>query len=650
VRSAERQTQGDVIVTVPVGPEALVAERPARDAPGQGPVSPFVGRWTAARTLELLVWCLAAVIGAGLPAMLYVLEMQFQRGTLQSIAEARSEGVSQRIAANPQLWRFEQERLQDILKHSVVQGDGDDRRSIVALDGTLVAESKGAKELASPVIEVRHALYDAGREVASLQVQRSLRPVLLRLLGGAFASVAVSAMALAFLKWLPLRALRRMEVELEHKAYHDQLTGLYNREAFRRLLDKAVLEARRHDQRLAVMFIDLDRFKSINDTLGHDAGDQVLRSVAERLRASVRDSDVVARLSGDEFAIVIENIGGEDAAAGAADALLRRFEGPFELAGRDWYLSCSVGLSLFPTHAQDSDKLLAFADTAMLHAKSSGRSSRLVYSEGMQDSVAHRVHIEDELRGALERNEFVLQFQPLVSMADGRISGAEALLRWQHPRRGMVPPVEFIAILEDLGLIHSVGRWVLVQACRQLQQWRQAGLDIGVVAVNVSALQFGRAAEFVDQVRQALQQTGLPPRQLQLELTEGVLMSDSDRSLKVLGELERLGVTLAIDDFGTGYSSLAYLRSFPVSTLKVDRSFVRNMCADAKDASIVKAVVQLAHSLNLQVTAEGIETPGQLAALNALGCDVGQGYLLGRPMAAAELAERMRRAAPEAVA
>ncbi len=603
-------------------------------------MSQLLRRWTAADLLEWLTWCLLIAVAASLPILYFVVELQFQRGTLANMAASRAFAVTQRITANPKLWQFEEARLKELVERVVMPGDEGDRRVILDAGGGVVTQNREQRSLDAPVIAERAPLHDAARIVGWLQVERSLRPLAWRTAWLALLAATIAAVMIGLIRRLPLRALRRVEAELQHKAYHDDLTNLYNRDAFRRLLDTAIERAARQGQCLGVLFIDLDRFKSINDTLGHDAGDEVLRAVATRLSASVRGTDVVARLSGDEFAIIVDGLASDVEAGLLADALLARFEAPFEVRGRQWHLSCSVGLSLFPQHARESDKLLAYADTAMLHAKGNGRSARSLYNDNMQESVARRVLIEDDLRGALGRNEFVLHYQPLLDLASGRMRGTEALLRWQCPGRGLVPPIEFIPVLEEMGLIHAVGEWVLTEACRQMHEWLAADLPLQSIAVNVSALQFSRGSDFVEQVRCALERSRLPARHLELELTEGVLMSDSERSLGVLGELSALGVTLAVDDFGTGYSSLSYLRSFPVSTLKIDRSFVRDMCSDLKDASIVRAVIQMAHSLGLSVTAEGIETAQQLTALTGLGCDTGQGYLLGRPMTAAALLQR----------
>jgi diguanylate cyclase (GGDEF)-like protein len=598
-------------------------------------MSQLLRRVSAAAILQVLVWTLVMLAALALPAAQYSLALQYERGSLASEAQARAFVVGQRVAANPQLWMFEVLRLEEHLRQNIMPSGSDDHRAVLDAKGAPVAQNAEAPNLAWPVISHREPLFENGRLAGSVQLQRSLRGEVNDALTHGFVSLFVGALLAFGLTQLPLRRLRHVEDELAHKAYHDDLTGLYNRDAFRRLLAEGVALAQRDKLRLAVLFIDLDRFKSINDSMGHEAGDEALRGVAERLRAIVRAEDVVARLSGDEFALLLEAPEGD--AQRLADKLLQRFEAPFTIAGRQWHLGCSVGVALFPDHGSDPDRLLACADTAMLNAKAGGRSASKLYHEAMEDSVLRRVQIEDDLRGALERREFLLHYQPLVDLATGRIKGSEALLRWQHPQRGLVPPVEFISVLEETGMIHAVGQWVLEVACTQMRQWLDQGLPMQQVSVNVSPRQFARQDDFVDGVRQALAQAGLPAQHLQLELTEGTLMSNSAQSQVLLGDLRRLGVELAIDDFGTGYSSLAYLRSFPVSVLKVDRSFVRDMHVSEQNASIVKAVVQMAHSLNLSVTAEGIETDVQRRALEQLGCNTGQGYRLGRPMPAAAL-------------
>jgi diguanylate cyclase (GGDEF)-like protein len=605
-------------------------------------VSQFLHRISAASILQGLVWGVLMLLALALPLIEYSLDLEYQRGTLASEGQARAFVIGQRVAANPQLWAFETLRLEEHLRQNLLDNGQADHRSILDARGEVVAQHGDESALSWPVLEERQALYENGRVAGWVRLKRSLRGDVLEALGLGAASLGLGTAAALLLTRLPLRRLRTMEEELRHKAYHDALTGLYNRDAFRRLMASAVALARRDGKRLAVLFIDLDRFKSINDSLGHDAGDEALRGVAERLRAGVRAEDVVARLSGDEFAILME--APQTGADRLAETILQSFETHFIIGGRHWHLGCSVGVALYPQHGDDPDRLLACADTAMLNAKAAGRSASRLYHETMEESVAYRAQIEEDLRGALERGEFLLHYQPLIDLASGTVKGSEALLRWQHPQRGLVPPVEFIPTLEEMGMIHAVGQWVLDEACAQMRRWLDEGLPMRQVSVNVSPRQFARQDDFVDGVRAALGSANLDGVHLQLELTEGTLMINSVQSQKLLGQLRRLDVELAIDDFGTGYSSLAYLRTFPVSVLKIDRSFVSDMLISEGHASIVKAVVQMAHSLNLKVTAEGIETEAQQRALEALGCDTGQGYKLGRPMPAQDLASAVSRA------
>ncbi|MFO1325816.1 MAG: EAL domain-containing protein [Rubrivivax sp.] len=604
-------------------------------------------RWSAAALLQGLVWAVVMLLALALPLLRFQLDQRFHAGTLGSEARALAFVIGQRVAANPTMWSFETQRLETQLGHSLDTEDRDDRRVVLDSDEQLVAQAGGAAQLRWPVIEHREPLYDHGHLAGWVVAQRSLRAQLdTSALLAAASLLAGAGLALALTR-LPLRRLRVVEDELAHKAYHDSLTGLYNREAFRRLLAEAVTLAARDQRRLAVMFIDLDRFKSINDSLGHDAGDDALRDAAARLRGGVRAGDVVARLSGDEFAVLLDAPAGD--ASQLAPLVLKRFEQPFVVGGRPWQLGCSVGVALYPDHAGDAERLLACADAAMLQAKSTGRGAGQLYERSLDALHERHAQIERDLRGALERDEFVLHFQPLLALAENRVTGVETLLRWQHPREGLVMPGDFIGVLESSGLIHAVGRWVLHAACGQMRQWLDRGVPLRRIAVNVSALQFGRAADFVEVVRSALDASGLPARHLQLELTESMLMADHAAALATLSELRALGVELAIDDFGTGYSSLAYLQHFPVQALKIDRSFVAGMLTNDSNRNIVKAIVQLAHSLKLSVTAEGVESMSQREALRALGADHCQGYAIGRPAPPDAIEPVVQRTRPLAV-
>jgi diguanylate cyclase (GGDEF)-like protein len=437
--------------------------------------------------------------------------------------------------------------------------------------------------------------------------------------------------------------LEEQKAELQTIAMHDALTGLPNRRLFNELVETAVSVARREHQRLALVFIDLDRFKAVNDALGHAAGDQLLRTLAQRLRGCLRASDVVCRHSGDEFLVLMRDVTDWDEVAALADRLLRQAELPVALNGRDARVSASVGIALYPDDAADPDTLVRHADTAMYTAKQLGGARcsffRAEFNVQWQATLQH----ERELRQALQQGEFMLHYQPLVSAVDGRVMGAEALLRWQHPERGLVAPAEFIPLAEHCGLISDLGAFVIDQACGQIAAWRAAGLAIGSVAVNVSAMEF-RHHRLVDTLTEAMRTHGVQPHELEIELTESVLMSDTSDTRRIVERLHAMGLRLVVDDFGTGYSSLAYLKRLRPSKIKIDRSFVRDLPDDPEDRVLVGAIVQLARALGLIVVAEGVETAAQRAFLQHCGCHLLQGYLISRPQPAADFARFVQQA------
>ncbi len=419
--------------------------------------------------------------------------------------------------------------------------------------------------------------------------------------------------------------------QLEHLAHHDALTGLPNRILLQDRLGQAIELARRQGRQLAVMFMDLDRFKHINDSLGHAVGDQLLQSVAQRLVDCVRQSDTISRQGGDEFVLLLPNIEHAEDAAYSAQKMLGALAQPHLIEGHDLHISVSIGISIYPNDGQDAEALIKSADTAMYYAKENGRNNYKFFEQDMNDRAVQRQSIESSLRRALERREFVLHYQPKTNLHSGEIVGVEALIRWQHPERGLLPPAQFVSIAEDCGLILPIGRWVLREACLQARAWLQAGLPPITVAVNTSALEF-RAKDFLENIRATLEDTRLEPRYLEIELTESVLMRDAESSDSVLHALAELGVKIAIDDFGTGYSSLSYLRQFPIDTLKIDQSFVNQISSNPDDATIVGAVISMGKSLKKRVIAEGVESPEQHAFLLTQGCDEGQGYYFGRPV------------------
>ena len=428
-------------------------------------------------------------------------------------------------------------------------------------------------------------------------------------------------------------------------ALHDPLTQLPNRHFLMEQLSQVLALARRRHGRAAVLFVNLDHFKTVNDSLGHHAGDQLLCNVAERLRQGVRDADVVARLGSDEFAVVLTDVQGPADAAAVADKLLASMHGVFTLGQVPLTVSPSIGISLFPEHAATGDALLRCADAAMQHAKESGRGNRQFYTHSMESSAIDVLEHERLLRQAIVDNAFVLYYQPQIRLADGSFQGLEALVRWRHPQRGLVGPDEFITFSESRGLITPIGRWVMREACRQLKAWQDEGLALVPVAVNLSALEF-RQRDVASEIAAVLADTGLAPRYLEIELTESVLMHQTGQALDTLNALTALGVGISIDDFGTGYSSLAYLKRYPIDKLKIDRSFVMDTPGNADDVAIVTAIVQMGRSLQIKTVAEGVETEEQVALLRTLGCDLIQGFVVREPMEAAELARWVRARPP----
>jgi len=428
-------------------------------------------------------------------------------------------------------------------------------------------------------------------------------------------------------------ASRAMALEMAHLAQHDFLTGLPNRLLLTERFSHAIGLAQRHKKQVGLLFIDLDNFKHINDSLGHAVGDMLLQSVANRLVASVRVTDTVCRQGGDEFVIMLDEIGQPQDTAHVAETLRAALDMPHLIGGHELHVNLSIGISIFPDDGTDVDTLMQNADTAMYHAKASGRNNYQFFKADMNTRAVRRMLVEGSLRRALRQGEFLLHYQPKIDLASGMMTGAEALIRWQDPDLGLVMPAQFVPIAEENGLIVPVGRWVLREACRQVQAWLDAGLPAVPVSVNISAAEF-RHEGFLEGVALILKETGLAPHYLELELTESILMHDVESSASVLEALKAMGVQLAIDDFGTGYSSLSYLKRFPIDTLKIDQSFVRDIVTDADDATIVDAVIGMGRNLKQRVIAEGIETHAQLEFLQARQCEVGQGFHFSHPVSA----------------
>lgn len=430
------------------------------------------------------------------------------------------------------------------------------------------------------------------------------------------------------------------EAEMRHQATHDALTGLPNRNMLYDHLQRAVQTARQKGSMVAVAFVDLDQFKFINDSLGHQVGDELLRTVANRLLSCVRDTDMVARQGGDEFVLVLQNQAGEVGISEVMQRILAVVSKPWQAGDREFHITSSIGVSRFPGDGKDVETLLKNADSAMYKAKELGRNNFQYFAPWMDAQISNRLEMLISLRRALDQNEFKLFYQPKLSLADGRIIGAEALIRWESPEQGMVSPDRFIPFAEEAGLIVPIGEWVLRTACRQNRAWQTAGLPPIPVAVNLSPRQMNQALP--DFVATVLKESGLSAAFLELEITENVVMKDAEKTVATLNALKRLGLQISVDDFGTGYSSLSYLRRFPVDALKIDKSFVRDIAHDADSAAIVKAIISLAHILNLRVIAEGVEDAAQHLFLQENGCDEVQGYYFGKPMAVDDFTRRLR--------
>jgi diguanylate cyclase (GGDEF)-like protein/PAS domain S-box-containing protein len=435
-----------------------------------------------------------------------------------------------------------------------------------------------------------------------------------------------------------ITARKESELRIEYLAHHDALTGLANRIIFQEFLTRALEQARRRQRTLALLLLDLDHFKIVNDSLGHEAGDLLLKIVADRLRSCVRGTDLVARLGGDEFAIVQAEPEGPEAAARLARRVLHVLERPIVLPERQVHTTASIGIMVLPADGASTEQFVKNADLAMYRAKTEGRNNFQFYSEWMNAEVQERLALESALRAALARQEFVLHYQPLADLGAGGITGVEALLRWHHPQRGLVMPSRFISIAEDSGLIVPLGRWVLRQACARCRTWREAGLPLLRVHVNVSTAQFKRD-NVLSTVSEILAETGLPPDGLGLEVTESLLAADIPAIAENLHRVRRLGVQLSLDDFGTGYSSLSYLGHFPFERLKIDKTFVRGLNTAPNDAAIVRAIIGMGHALGMRVVGEGVETAEQRCSLAAGGCDEIQGYLISHPLPAEGIAE-----------
>jgi diguanylate cyclase (GGDEF)-like protein len=583
------------------------------------------------------------VVAVGL-ALLAVLPPLLWMGIGYAVQGERLHALTDAVA-----WTIEEggaSRLQSALSAPTVRGwapGGDPNTRITLRDELDGAVDVGGASPGWPTISRRLRLERSQGNVAVIDAERSLRPLLAET-----AIVALASCTAIFALWWfallrPVTALRRAEGRMRSQATIDTVTGLLNREGLRRRLLRALEGSLRSQTKLGVLMIDIDRFRLINESLGQEVGDQLLRGVGDRIRAVTRDGDSAARVTGDQFAVQVEGISGDQALAAMARNLLRAFEAPYSLAGRDVVITLSIGVAIAADEKCSVDALLHRAGVALRVAQVEGGNRYRVYSPSMDEDMQRRLDIEQRLRGALAAGQFRLLYQPIVGARTRRVEAVEALLRWDDPGRGLVPPAEFIPVLEQTDMIVPVGDWVLRQACLQAAQWARAGRPKLVVSVNLSPRQFGEP-EFLDKLSAVLRETGLPPDHLQLEVTEGLLLDPTPEVLQRVDGLADMGVRLAVDDFGMGYSSLLYLKRFRLHCLKIDQLFVRDMVSQQQDLAIVRAIIDLGHGLGLTVTAEGVETEEQAHELRRLGCDMLQGYLFARP----QLAEAVSMSSVEA--
>jgi len=433
-------------------------------------------------------------------------------------------------------------------------------------------------------------------------------------------------------------ALQDHKSQLNYLSFHDPLTGLANRSLFYDRVNKSLSRSRRNTSNLSLLLVDLDRFKNINDSLGRDAGDYYLKQAALRLAETVRDTDTVARLSGDEFVIVLENVAQASDITGICQKILDSISQPLSVMGHEITSTASIGVSLYPRDGDSIDQLLKHADLAMSRAKHLGKNRTEFYVKAMTENAVNYLLLENDLRRAIDNDELCLHYQPQIDLQSGRIAGVEALVRWEHPDRGLIPPAEFIPLAEETGLIQPLGNWVLKTACMHFQSWLVKGFNFGKVAVNLSPRQF-RQDNFDAIIVDTLEEAALAPEYLELEITESSVMENAAETIELLNVFAKMGLSLAIDDFGTGYSSLAYLKRFPINKLKIDRSFINDIDVDEADSAIAKSIIDLAHNMSLQVVAEGVERPTQSRWLNEKGCDHVQGFYYARPMAEEKLLE-----------
>ena len=601
------------------------------------------------RWLTIVAMVIGASVALLLPLVHFLAGYQSLQAVVTTEVEINARLVTQIVNVNPELWMVEGDRLAALVDRGPVDRTPE-IRVVFGAGGEVVAEKRDA--LAPPFWSAESDVFDAGQVTGKMRITRSLRPLLVETAWVGLFSLVLGLGIVFALKWLPLRALVEANRKLRLLASYDSLTGLPNRELFRDRLAQSMARAQRNRRRMALMLLDLDHFKDVNDSLGHAFGDRLLTHVAQVIEESLRTTDTLAfraqeetstsRLGGDEFTIILENIVDAGSAAVVAERILRALEQPFQHDGHEVHVSASIGITLYPHDDVDIDQLIRHADAAMYKSKEQGRNVYTFYSGDLNTALAERMALLNDLHHALTEKQFVLYYQPQARLVGGEIVGVEALIRWNHPTRGLVPPDRFIPMLEETGMIVAVGEWVIEEACAALGRWDALGLPPLTMAVNLSGRQF-RSPSLLEVIGRSLLTNNLLAHRLELELTESLLVEDNELSRKLLASFKAMGLPVAIDDFGTGQSSLSYLKRFNIDVLKIDRSFVRDLPNDADDCAIADAIIALAHSLRLRVVAEGIETREQAEFLRQSGCELMQGYLLSRPIPEREFTDWMTR-------
>ena len=585
------------------------------------------------RLVDLAALLTVLILALAIPAAYLSARIAQENAAIRTLSSVYAALVTAAIAQTPTMWQFEEHKLLALVEHDIARDGNMTSYAITdAQRRPLVLSAKQPPP--APTVVAETALYDSTEVVGYYRVERSLRGPLQDSAVVALLALLVALSGAAPLRSLPLRALRRSQERLLHMAKHDALTGLPNRSLLDDRLGQALQHAERYSRHVTVAFMDLDNFKSINDSLGHDAGDELLVQMSGRLIKTVRGTDTVVRLGGDEFVILLfDQPNVEESVAIALERLMKAVAEPMDLRGHKVQLGCSIGVATYPLDGRDGSTLLKNADTAMYRAKELGKSNFHFYTADLNAKLKERMALQNGLLQAMARDEFFLEYQPQVDLATGQLIGVETLIRWRNPELGIVPPNKFISLAEDSGIIVALGLWVLRTACLQQVAWQAQGCAAIKMSVNVSPRQF-KEPRFSESVAAVLLETGIQPELLELEITESLIMEDVGRAVATMHQIRDLGVQLSIDDFGTGYSSLSSLKDFPVSRLKIDRSFVSMLPGNANDCTLAKAVIALGHQLNLKVVAEGVETQHQQDFLRDCRCDEMQGFHFSRPVSA----------------